>query len=477
MRTVHLIGVLVLLVSPAAAQAPTADTLEISLTEAITSALRASPEMDRRQAQRQFAEARNDQARASRFLTNVSLNTAHSVAPGIEGVPAGTPDNELHLDPDVENDFSLGELRPFNRFEISLQQPLFTWGELSGNIEASRHGVEVEEARLDVKAAEVAVRAGETYYQLLLTQALDRLADQSEDAVERAKEEINRLLEEGDEDVDEADRFQVRLTEQEVRRRVAELKQRQATARSALRRQLFVPDETAVVPVDGELRPLDFSIHPDSLDYYIELGLENRPEVRQAEAGIEAREALVDVAQSDFYPKIGAQFSIAQSVTIPERPNPENPFVGDAFSGTDTRSGIGIQQNLNFSQTKARVEQARAELQEVKHQQEAARQLVRFEVEEAYRQLLIAEANVRSRNEATTISGEWLRTEQIDFDLGFGDTENLVDAVQADLEQRARRFEAIQKYNVAVLRLLRATGTLADRAQSGTLVDSTTTLE
>jgi len=141
--------------------------------------------------------------------------------------------------------------------------------------------------------------------------------------------------------------------------------------------------------------------------------------------------------------------------------------------GTGTRTGLGIELNLNFGQTAARVEQAKAELNEVEHQQTAARQLVRFEVEEAYRSLLTAKTAVESRDSSTTIAGEWLRTEQIDFDLGFGDTENLVKAVRASLEAEARYVEAVKEYNVAVLKLLRATGTLTDRVQNGTLVDST----
>jgi len=469
------VGLLWMLAGPVWAQHSPADTLRVTLTEVITSALRASPQMDQRQAQRRFAAARRDRAEASRFLTDVSINTAHSVAPGIKNIPAGTPEDELHLDPGVENDFSIGELRPFNRLEIALRQPLFTWGELSGNVEAAGHGVAVEEARMEEKAAEVAVRTGELYFNLLLTRALSRLTNRGEEALQRAKKEVNRLLEEGDEGVDEADRFKLRLTEQEFRRRVTQIKQNRRTARSALHRQLLLPEGTTVVPATDALQSLDFSIHPDSLAYYLTVGLNNRPEVEQAEAGVKARKALVDVEQSNYYPKIGLQLSLAQSFTFPERPNPDNPFVGDAFSGTDTRSGLGIQQNLNFGQTRAQVEQAKAELSEVKHQRTAARQLVRFEVENAYRNLLVAKADVDSRDEATTISGEWLRTEQIDFDLGFGDAETLVEAVQADLEQKAGQFEAIKRYNVAILNLLRSTGTLADRARAGTLVDSTTT--
>ncbi len=460
---------------PAAAQTappPPMDTVEVGLTETVVRALEESPEVDRRQAQKQFATARSEEARANRFLTDVSLSTAHSFAPGLDNVPDGVSGDRLYLQPGVTNDWSPRALRPFSRFEIAVQQPLWTWGELSGSIEAARRGVDVEAARVEQKALEVAVRAGETYYGLILTEALDRLADRTQEVIDRAKREINRLLDEGDEGVSQSDLFQTRLTEEETKRRIVEIEQNQKTARSALRRQLFLSDRMWVEPAADELQPLSFDIHPDSLDYYIGRALQNRPEVEQAEAGVEARRALVDVARSDYYPTIGLQATLSQSITLPERPNPDNAFVGDSFMGTGTRSGIGIQQNLNFGQTRARVEQAEAELDAVQYQRTAAEQLVRFEVEEAYRSLLTAKAAVESRDRSTTIAGEWLRTEQVNFDLDLGNTEDLVKAVRADLQAQAEYLRAVRRYNVAVLDLLRATGTLADRAQSGTLLET-----
>lgn len=475
-RTLLVASLLLSVVGIVEAHSSPTDTVRVTLTEAIEKALNVSPEVDQRRAERQFASARSDQARASRYLTDLSLNTATSFAPGLNVPDDNTlPDDELYLNPDVTNDWSLDGLRPFGRAEIIARQPLFTWGELSGNIEAAQHGVDVEDARVEQKALEVAARTAEIYYNLLLTEALKQLADRTNEVIDRAKREINRLLEEGDESVDEADLFQTRLTEEEYKRRVVEIEQNRATARSALRRQLFLPDGTIVATAVDELRPLDFSVHPDSLDHYVTLAVQNRPEVDQAEAGIKAREALVDVAKSDYYPKIGVQASLSQSITLPERPNPDNAFIGDSYMGTGTRTGLGLELDLNFGQTKARVEQAEAELREVEHQQTAAHQLVQFEVEEAYRNLLIAKTAVESRDRSNTIAGEWLRTEQINFDLGFADTENLVKAVRADLEARARHAEAVREYNVAVIRLLQATGTLTDRIQNGTLIDNTQT--
>lgn len=461
--------------APALAQPSGAapDTARLSLVSVVSGALAASPEVDQRNAERRFAAARYDEARANRFLSDVSINTAHSFAPGLD-IPASNtqPEDRLYLNPDVENDWTPTALRPFSNFEIVARQPIWTWGELSGTIRAARHAVDVEAGRVEQKALEVAVRAGESYQSLRLAEALDRLARRTEEVVQRAQREVQRLLDEGDEGVEQADLFKIRLTKEEVRRRTVEIDQRLQTARSAVRRQLFVPDDAVLVTPARELSPLDFSIHPDSLSHYIALGLRNRPELTQARAGLEAREAQVDVAKSDYYPKLGFQATYGYSLTLPDRPRQDNAFIGDSFRGSSTRTGFGITQSLNFAQTRSRVEQARAELDQVRHQQEAARQLVRFEVEQAYRDVVVASTNVASRDRDVTTTGEWLRTEQINFDLDVGDTENLIDAVRANLEAEARYYEAVQAYNTAVLRLLRATGVLADRARRGMLLET-----
>lgn len=456
------------------AVAGAADTVRVGVEQAISDALEASPEVGIREAQRSRAAAQSQEARANRFLTDVSLTTAHSFAPGLN-IPSGNsePSDQLYLNPEVTNDWTPGALRPFTSANIVARQPIWTWGELSGQIEAARHAVDVESAEVEVKALEVATRTGEVYYNLLLAQALDRLATRTRDVIERAEKELQRMKEEGAEDYEEADLFKLRLTREEYRRRNTEIDQRTETARSALRRQLFLPDRSIVVPTAGDLEPIDFSIHPDSLAYYTDLALQNRPELRQARSGLKARRAQVEVARSDYYPKLGFQATYGYSFTLPERPRQENAFVGDSFRGNTTRTGFGIQMDLNFRQTRARVEQAQAQVNEVRHQKEGAEQLVQFEVEQAYRDLIVAQTNVASRDRDVTTTAEWLRTEQINFDLGFGDTENLIEAVRANLEAEARYYEAVQAYNVAVLRLLDATGTLADRARSGMLLDNT----
>lgn len=448
---------------PLAAAQP--DTL--SVDDAIRLALDGSPEVAIEAAGRDFAAARRRQARAARFLTEFHVTTGHAVAPGLERHGSVFPDDALYLDPDVRNDWE--DVRPYNEFTAELLQPLFTWGELGGQIRAATAAVDVEAAQVDAKAGEVALRTGELYFGLGLARTLAGIVEETDAALRTARAELQTLLDEGDPSVSDADLFQLRLFEQEYARQAAEVEQQEALAASALARQLLRPG----APVrTARLDPLPFE--RESLADYQALALRHRPELRQAAAGLRAREALVEVARSDYYPKLFLG-GTARGRYAAGRTQQSNPFVSDSYVGSSLRFGLGVRQNLTFLQTRAKVEQAEAEAAEVRFQREAAEQLILFEVEEAYRRLAIAEAALAARDASVRIAGEWLRTEQINFDLGLGDVDDLIGAVRADLEGRAARLEAVRAYNVAVLRLLHATGTLAERAQRGTLFDPVST--
>ncbi len=442
--------------APAAlAQADTLDALS-----AMRLALDGSPEVRIEEAGRDFAAARARQARAARFLTEFTLTTGHAVAPGLDRNGSAAPSDALYLDPDVRNDWE--DPRPYSEFTAEALQPVWTWGELGGQIRAAEAAVAVEDAEVAAKAGEVALRTGELVYGLALADALASIAAETGEALGTARDELQTLLDEGDESVSDADLFQLRLFEQEYLGRRAEVAEQRALAASALARQLLRPG-TAVRA--APLEPVAFG--RDSLGAYQRLALARRPELRQAEAGLRARAALVRVAKSDYYPKLFVG-GTARGRYAAGREQQRNPFVSDPYLGSSVRFGVGVRQNLTFLQTRAKVQQAEAQRDEVRFQREAAAQLVLFEVEQAYRRLVIAEAALAARDEAVRIAGEWLRTEQINFDLALGDVDDLIAAVRADLEGRAARLDAVQAYNVAVLRLLHATGTLAERVARGT---------
>ncbi len=437
------------------------DTLRLEMAEAVRIALEASPEVEIERSQQEFAEARSRFAAANRYFSTFRLTTLHTFAPGLSIPNPDVPLGQLYLDPGVRNDWT--DLRPFNRFELEVVQPIFTWGELGGSIRAARHAVDVERAGVRGKESEVALRTAEIYQGLLLASSLQRLTSEAENVIEIARRELQRLLDEGSPDVDDADMFKLQITEQEFLSQVAEVNEQLQTAQTALRRQMMLPDGTLVLPVDASLSPIPIAL--DTLDQLLQLAAVHRPEIAMAEAGAQARSALLEVARSNYYPKVFIAGTTVLGVAAGRHRQP-NPFVGDAFRSRTAGAAIGLRMNLNVAQTRAEVEQARAELNEVKFQQEAAVQLIAFEVEEAYRRVSISTARMDTRRRSLDIAREWLRTEQINFDLGFGSAQNLIDAVQTTMQLEAGYLESVHGYNSAVLKLLDSAGILVNRVQS-----------
>ncbi|MGA0255678.1 MAG: TolC family protein [Rhodothermales bacterium] len=464
MRTLLFLFCVLLSLLPRPAVAQMSDTLVISLEDALEHALEASPEVDASEAKKTYAEARLSLARASRYLTDFSATSAHAVAPALDN-PNATPVDRLYLDPDVRNDWSV--LSPFNRIEFEAVQPLWTWGQLGSSIDAARAGVDVDAAGVRVTENDVLERTAELYYSLQLADALGRLTREAGDIVDQAKREIDRLLEEGASDVDYADLFQVEITEQEFLQRVIEVEESRKLARAALARQLFLPEGQTVDVEAQVLEPIEINLK--SLEEWQALALAERPELAGITAGVEARASLVEVARSDYFPKLFLGLS-GKWAYAAGRERQRNPYVSDPFLSRGVQAGFAVRQNLNFSQTRAKVRQAEAQHAEVRSQQEGLRQLVLFEVEEAYRRVLIAQAAVSAREEALLISKRWLRDEQINFDLDLGDTENLVRAVRDNLSLQAQREQAVFEFNRALIRLWRKAGYLKTALGDGTLL-------
>ena len=448
--------------SPAAAQA-VRDTLSVDLQHVIRRVLEVSPELDAARANQLHAEAQHDYARKSRFFTEILATSAVAMVPGISN-PNGTSSDALYLDPDVRNDFS--DLRPYAQTEVSILQPLHTWGALGGSIQAASQGVQLEIGRVQERELAAAMRGTELYFNMLLTRELDRLTERAGEVLDQAMTEIERLLQEGNPEVDDADRYQVLITQQEYERRVVEVTEARELAQVAVQRQLMLPEHIELEPVREGLTPLSFV--PESLGFYQEAAMRYRPELLQARAALTARQALVRVARAEYYPQIAVGFSVSASGASNRYRQP-NPFISDGFRRTSARTGFGFQQKLNFAQTRARVAQARARQSESEYTITAAEQLVLLEVEEAWRSLAVELAALSAEDSSLAISKEWLRVEYINFDLDLGDTENLVKAVQANLELEARYLEAVRRYNMAVLRLLGASGLLV--RELDTLVD------
>ena len=448
---------LVMLVPPATGQT-TLDSL-------ITAALQVSPDLQASWARAEGSLAQVAEARAARTLPGLSFSTVQSVAPTITN-PNDVPNEARYLDPEVRNDWT--NLSPYLYAEMSAVQPIYTWGALQRTMDAATAAVDLAEAQHNEARDDVALRTGRLYFGMLAARDLTDLAQEAARLVGQAKSELQRMLDEGSDEVDDADLFEALITEQEIAAQAVEADEQRQLLENWLGRQVSL-DPSVRFTVPAKLAPV--ARITTALEDLQRLGLSTRSELAQASSALDARMAQADVARALTRPQLFVGLS-ANYGAAANRDWVPNPYVSDPFLRRSVRVGFGIRQSLDFDGNKARIDRARARVAEVSAIQRAAEQVVLAEVEEAYRSVLIADETLTRREEALTLSKEWLRTEQINFDLMLGDIANLVKAVKANLELRAAHIEAIQQYNQRVLALYHATGMLAQQAEANLLFTS-----
>src|SRR5690554_461674 len=116
------------------------DTLKISYQDFVEKALQNSGQIKHEKQNVALAENRIDQAKSSRFLPNLRLDSQHGLVPGVKSNDDTLQPHEYYLDPDLRNDWE--DWAVFTRFQITAAQPIFTWGAIKTAIKAAKLGAE-----------------------------------------------------------------------------------------------------------------------------------------------------------------------------------------------------------------------------------------------------------------------------------------------------------------------------------------------
>ena len=429
------------------------DTVRVDFEQFVEMAKAYSSNLDAGRQQVELAHNRLHQARASRILPNLQLTTAHGLVPGVKSQNPELSSGHYYLDPHLENDWE--DWGIFTQAEISGVQPVFTWGGISNAINAARKGTDAAEHEFDSKKESFTLQLYELYQSALLAEELERLMREALSQLEQAEEELEKLREEGDPSLEEKDIFEFYIFKEEFQALRTEMEQSQIFIRRAWDQVLASDRQTVYLPQERFLDPVPIQIQ--EFQFYENSALQNRAELRGIEAAEEAARYGVKAARSQYYPSLVLGLSAGIGYT-PNRPRQTNPFIRNNTNFMSARVGFGFQQNLNFWQVNNRVQRSEIQRRQARDYRDAAEDGILLELSDQYREARITESRKESKSNALRLSNEWLRTEQIDFDLGFGDIQNLVDAVKKKMELELDVTQLTFDLNMKVARLHRAAG-------------------
>ena len=444
MRTHAFVAGLVLLLNSSGVRA--SGSPEYDLAACIHAALTNSPDLGAAAADLAGARARLGQAKAGRWGQS-EYNQLLGFVNEAHGDPTFSPNNK--------NDIFQG-LGPFTRLELNINIPLWTFGKLDSALKAAQEGLESEHARADGKRAEVILSTKQLYYGLLLGRQLSTVLHDMLDIMDKAVKKTQERLDASSSGVTEIDLLKLKTGRARFAKGGVEVDASVSLTRSALARTIGVDADSDFDIADRKLLPVDATIGP--LDGYLAEGPGHRPEARQLQTGLAAQSAKVDLETAGYYPTVflatGLRYAHAGN-----REEQTNPFAYDNFNYNVQPVGVvGIHWDLNFFLTTAKVAEARADLDRLAVQRRDAASGLQLEIRRAYSDVVQARETIKVTEEGRKAGRGLLILSMSNFELAFGEAEELFKALGAYTEASSDYFRAVHDYDVAVAALSKAVG-------------------
>lgn len=433
------------------------DTLKIDLKTFIEIGVENSGQLSAEKRSLDLANNRINEARANRYLPEFDLRTLHGLVPGVESdsiMPNGEPlpRDALFLDPDLENDFN--DFALFTRFDVSAVQPVYTWGALNKAVAAAKAGATAAEKQLRAKESEIELRLAELYFSYLLALETERILEDANKELSRIGDILKDMREDGDPEFEEADLFKFEIFESEFGIQRSEVRESKEFVERVWNyvlkagNKVYFPNQNFLDPVPFELK---------SFEEYQQLALEQRPELQGISAGIDASKNAFEAQKAKNFPVVFLGLNVSFATT-PNRPRQSNPFIINNTNFFSAAFGFGVRQNLNIFQIKSEVKKSKLQYRRMQDLHIAAQDGIILELNNIYKEALVAESKVKQIDEALTRTKNWVRHEQLNYDIGFGNSENLIEAIRKELELRVQLKQNIFELNKKIAELYKAAG-------------------
>lgn len=442
----RLISFIILLVAASAEAAP------LTLPQIIDRARTNDHRVKEAQAQLRWFRSKYDEARWAWFPRMDSYFMVAGPTPEARNDGLGGPPTSKST---LMYDLDFGQPGVMLRAGAEAVLPIYTFGKLDALEEAGRQGVQAGEA-LTVRARdESELQAAQAFYGYCLAKQASSVIDDTMKRLDDAEKTLARLRAEGSAQVTQMDLYKLAFYRQqgEVQRLQAEQGANYALA--AIRLLIAAPpDEVIEIQVEPLTAP-EGSLAP--VDSYVIAAAKFRPELKAIAAGLEARAQEVKIREAMYYPDFGiAGFFRWMWTTSATRQI--SPFAFDPYNDLSAGVGLVMRYQWDFPQKGIMLEQARAEYEKMEHQRDLLGAGVQLEIEKSWGDTDGALKRAERQSEAEKNARRWANAAYASFELGTGDTRELVDAFSAYASASVQRLQAYHDARVGLRALSRAVG-------------------
>jgi outer membrane protein len=413
----------------------------LSLEEAVTAGLEASPGLHASRMKVESTAAKSREIEAGR-LPSLKIGGGYTRLSEVPPFEVSLPisPNPIVVSQNYFNNFN---------FRLGVQQPLFTGFRLQAGTASARLLEKSAGQDLEKDRAEFIFAVKSAYWGLARAREFEKVIDENIRQVGEHLKDVRAFFDQGLLTKNEVLRAELELSNAEIMR---------IDARNAAEVALTALDSLIGLPLDTDVdlttsAESQASRLPGVEDPSIEAALADRPELKSAEFRIRASELGVKAARAGSYPQV---FLTGNYYYL--RPNPRFMPARDRFNGT-WDVGISVSFDIwNWGQTKSQTEQAKAQLAQARDARKLLEDQAVLEVTQSRLTLARANEKVRVAGQVVGQAEENLRVTRERFKQGVALNNDVLDADVALLQAKLNRTQASIDLVVAQARLEKALG-------------------
>ncbi len=401
-----------------------AATLELDLDETIQRALLTNPNVKIAEYNRKAAKADYSAAKSAR---GISISINHDSSRG------GYADNQY----DVVTGASLGKRIGNNHSNsITASLPIFTGGQLQGQIGQAKANYRSMLSAEEQAYIEMKETATNGYFTMLDAGNMKTLCQESVDRLQAHLDNVIAQYNVGI--VARADVLRSEVELANAKQDLISAENGYDVAEATLNNIIGTPLSTTLVLKDT----LQYVPYDNDMAYCLAYSEEHRPELKQAEYGVDAAEAALVVARSGHMPKVSA-------------------VAGNYWGGTDNSNwpgddndhwSVGVTASMNIFDsgvTWSKIHAAQENLAKAKETQRQVKDAVELEVRTDYLGMREAEKRISTTQVAVAQAEEDYHIAVVRYQAGVGTNIDVMDAQVALTEAKTNYVKALYDYNTS----------------------------
>lgn len=353
---------------------------------------------------------------------------------------------------------SISDWGPYSSLEITLAQPLYTFGRAEAGKQAAQARLEVERARLEAASQQVALETRKMYYTVLYAQSMLPALRQAEKILNQALQKAQEGFDEGSGDVTQVDLAKLTFGSAELQRHILTAQDGAKLAMMALKHTMGLDAQAPLVLAQAQLpKPPDVLELASASDLVAQAN-RTRPEWIQLEQGKRATAKWAQAERLAVWPTLFAA-GLFQGAYTPTHDNKDhNPWHLDIYNRTAGGIALGLKFDLDPALARAKANIAKASGEQVQALQRLAQTGIALQVRKAYDDTQRHHQVAQIAHKGMVATKQWLQFAASGYASGVGEPKDILEGMVAYLQAKRTYLETVQAYWTAQAELNHALG-------------------